>query len=86
MVETLGHGFPRHPPPPPPPSGPQMSPASDSAGWPRATALPPCSPPSPALLRPRFPLSPNGQVSVLTPRGRRGIWAAMTADSHMRNS
>ena len=60
MAATVGREFPRRPHSPP--SGPQMSPATDSADWPTATALPPCSPPSPALLRPRFHLPLNGQV------------------------
>ena len=61
MVETLGRGFPRHPPPHSPLSGPQMSPASDSAGWPRATALPPCSPPAQPCSGLDFPSGQTGR-------------------------
>lgn len=76
LAVTVGRGFPRLPCSLL--SGPQMSSATDGVGCPKATA----PLPSPALLRARFHPQPDGQVSIQAKRGRRGVRAASSPDSH----
>ena len=62
MAETVGHGFPRRSAPAHSPlSGPQMSPATDSAG------------PGPRLCHPALPHPSPAQASMSPPAKRAGL-------------